>query len=608
MWKLWSRARFVRTVPLDKAQFKQRQTIRFLISSLLLLASALPRQARAQSVPWTNAEKNAVHGIVVNRISREPIGHALVFSPDSRFATMTDDQGHFEMAFPQAVAGKASGVNEVFSINGSIYDVGSHSLFGSLLKARKPGFLKPENGSNTTGNNPVPGVDVTITLVPEALIVGRVVLPSSNAYDRISVELYKRQVSEGRPHWNRAGTTKTRSNGDFRFADLEPGTYKLLTRELLDRDPLTFDPRGPMFGYPPVYFSNSSDFQTASLIQLTPGTTFQVELSPSRQAYYPVKVPISNGPADQEVQVSVAVQGRKGPGFELGYNSREQRIEGSLPGGTYLIEATTLGPKGATGSATITVKGAALEGSPMTLLPHGSVRLNVKLEFRSKDSNESVNQNGRREGQSLRQMVNPRLEPTDEFGSRNTPQLRPPTSPEDDSLVFEDVAPGRYWVRVDSSQGFAASVASGDIDLLHHPLSVATGSNLVVDVTMHDDAAEISGSVQGLGDTAMAAENAAAQGGGSFGISHPIQAYIYCVPLPEASGEFRQGFVMWDGKFDLQQVPPGAYRVLAFDRQQMELEYHSVEAMRAYDTKGQIVRLVSGQRENLSLQLISTSE
>jgi hypothetical protein len=40
----------------------------------------------------------------------------------------------------------------------------------------------------------------------------------------------------------------------------------------------------------------------------------------------------------------------------------------------------------------------------------------------------------------------------------------------------------------------------------------------------------------------------------------------------------------------------------------MELEYHSVEAMRAYDTKGQIVRLVSGQRENLSLQLISTSE
>lgn len=607
MWTLWSRARFVRTVPLDKTQFKQRQTTRFLISSLLLIASALPRQARAQSVPSTNAEKNAIHGIVVNRISREPIGHALVFSPDNRFATMTDDQGHFEMAFPQAVAAKASGVNEVFSTNGSVYDVGSYSMFGSSLRARKPGFLESENGSRT-GNNPVPGMVVTITLVPEALIVGRVVLPSSNAYDRITVELYKRQVSEGHAHWHHAGTINTRSNGEFRFADLEPGTYKLFTRELLDRNPLTFDPRGPMHGYPPIYFPSASDFQTASLIQLTPGTTFQAELSPLRQAYYPVKVPISTGPADQEVQVRVAVQGRKGPGFELGYNSREQRIEGSLPDGTYLIEATTLGPNGATGSATITVKGAALEGSPMTLLPHGSVRLNVKLEFHSKDPDDNVNQNGRRGSQNLRQIVNPRLEPMDEFGSRNWPQLRPPTSPDDDSLVFEDVAPGRYWVRVDSSQGFAASVASGDIDLLRHPLSVATSSTLVVDVTMHDDAAEISGSVQGLGDTAMAAENAAAQGGGSFGTSHPIQAYIYCVPLPEGSGEFRQGFVMWDGKFDLQQVPPGAYRVLAFDRQQMELEYHSVEAMRAYDTKGQIVRLVSGQRENLSLQLISTSE
>jgi hypothetical protein len=48
--------------------------------------------------------------------------------------------------------------------------------------------------------------------------------------------------------------------------------------------------------------------------------------------------------------------------------------------------------------------------------------------------------------------------------------------------------------------------------------------------------------------------------------------------------------------------------MLAFDRPQPELEYRNPETMRAYDAKGQLVRLVAGQKEHLHLQLISTSE
>jgi hypothetical protein len=40
----------------------------------------------------------------------------------------------------------------------------------------------------------------------------------------------------------------------------------------------------------------------------------------------------------------------------------------------------------------------------------------------------------------------------------------------------------------------------------------------------------------------------------------------------------------------------------------MELEFHNSEAMRAYEAKGQVVRLAPGQKENIKLQLISTSE
>jgi hypothetical protein len=48
--------------------------------------------------------------------------------------------------------------------------------------------------------------------------------------------------------------------------------------------------------------------------------------------------------------------------------------------------------------------------------------------------------------------------------------------------------------------------------------------------------------------------------------------------------------------------------VLAFDRQKLDLEYNNAEAMRAYEGKGQVVRLSAGQKENLTLQVISTSE
>ena len=85
-------------------------------------------------------------------------------------------------------------------------------------------------------------------------------------------------------------------------------------------------------------------------------------------------------------------------------------------------------------------------------------------------------------------------------------------------------------------------------------------------------------------------------------------AHVYCVPLPDGTGQFRHGAVGPDGKFDLRQVPPGSYRVLAFDRPQRELEYSSGEAMRAYDGKGHVVRIGAGQKEQITLQLLSTNE
>jgi hypothetical protein len=211
----------------------------------------------------------------------------------------------------------------------------------SMLMARKPGFLPGDNNQPQYQPGEPSGQNVTITLMPEALIVGQVVLPTSEPPDRITVEIYRRQIQNGYGRWVSAGTTRTKSNGEFRFSELSAGEYKLFTHELMDIDSQSFPGQQP-YGYAPVYFPNVGDFGSASTIQLTAGKTFQAELSLVRQPYYPVKVGVADVPPGFYLDVEVWAQGHRGPGYSLGYNQQNQTVEGLLPNGTYALQLAGL--------------------------------------------------------------------------------------------------------------------------------------------------------------------------------------------------------------------------------------------------------------------------
>lgn len=62
-----------------------------MVTVLLAICFLLVGAASAQ----TNEIEVMVHGTVVNAVSHEPIGRALVHSTDNRFATLTNADGHF---------------------------------------------------------------------------------------------------------------------------------------------------------------------------------------------------------------------------------------------------------------------------------------------------------------------------------------------------------------------------------------------------------------------------------------------------------------------------------------------------------------------------------
>jgi hypothetical protein len=558
---------------------------------------------------------DTIHGIVINSATHEPIARSLVSSPDNRFAALTNSEGRFEFTLPRVDSIPEGGSD------GRIQSAIRNRPY--MLMARKPGFLADSNGQVQNLQNEALK-DLTLTLTPESLIVGAVTLPTSEPPDSIMLQVYRRQVQDGRARWVPAGGAQSSSDGQFRFADLPAGTYKLLTHELLDRDPLTVDPltlprsndpRGQLFGYPPVYYQSAPDFGSAATIQLAAGQTQMVSLSLVRLPYYRVKVPVVNAP-DNGVTVRVYAHGRKGPGFSLGYNNSDHAIEGMLPDGTYTIEASSFGTNGVTGLQIITIKGAPIDGPSMTFVSNASIPVNVKEEFTSADNPGSMtwNINGRNTViKSPRRYLNVTLEPADDFGVGPQVSLRDPRRA-DDALVIEGAPAGTYWVRVNSSRGYPASIRSGNLDLQHEPLVVGAGGTASpIEITMRDDTAEISGTVEGVTPPAQGPANVSGAGGDARGwtfyapLGRQAAAHIYCIPLADSSGQLTEIWVSPDGSFVSQGLAPGAYRLLAFDREQHELAYRSPEAMRTYDSKGPVVRVVGGQKEHVQLQLISTS-
>jgi hypothetical protein len=151
---------------------------------------------------------------VLNQITKEPIGRALVAIQGEQYATLTDDRGQFEFKFPLQEGGAVS----VDRGTGATL-TNRRPATGHVLLARKPGY---QQGGRT--DRLVLGAagqsEVTIYLVPEALIVGHVTVPGSEGDVRIECELIKREVRDGQEIWSPARTLTTWADGEFRFSEL----------------------------------------------------------------------------------------------------------------------------------------------------------------------------------------------------------------------------------------------------------------------------------------------------------------------------------------------------------------------------------------------------
>jgi hypothetical protein len=307
----------------------------------------------------------SVRGRVLNAVTKQPVSRALVILQTPSMATFTDDRGQFELKIPE----KSNNV-----LNGMV----GATLVQKAIEVRKPGFLQRRNSpfiSYTRGSNEQK--TVTIYLAPEALIVGHVEVPGSEGDVRISCQLYRLIMNGGREAWVPQHTFRTWADGEFRFSELEAGTYKLITLEQMDRDSMTAQ-GAQMFAYTPLYYPNATDFSLASPIVVKAGETARVSLTVTRREYYPVRIALANAPPGLPINLMVYSVGHRSPGWSLGYNPGDNTIRGSLPDGNYTVEASAEGKDGMTGVLDFSVKGTPVKGPTLILVPDATVSVNVR--------------------------------------------------------------------------------------------------------------------------------------------------------------------------------------------------------------------------------------
>jgi len=141
-----------------------------------------------------------------------------------------------------------------------------------------------------------------------------------------------------------------------------------------------------------------------------------------------------------------------------------------------------------------------------------------------------------------------------------------------DDYVVERLLPGKYDVTTQNPYyAYVASITAGNVDLSSHPYVVPEdGAITPITVVLRRDGGALSGVVRKDGE--------------------PIDAYIYAFPLFPSTAAPLTAFSRPDGTYRLDDMPPGAYRIVALDSLEL-IPYQEPNALKPWLLRGSPIRI-----------------
>lgn len=451
------------------------------------------------------------------------------------------------------------------------------------LSVTKPGFFN-QNQMNRPGMDGMKTVpsddDAVLKMTPEGIIYGALESESGQPLEGVEVRAQEWRVVNGARSLQTAGQAVTNDEGQFRIAELQPGTYYVNflpkarggTRIYSEIARKTREEEGMA----PQFYPGVTDVGSATAVRIKAGAQVQLAQALRKQRLFDVSGMVRGANATRGFQVMLMEPSGEAlqRDIHMDPKSGEFQIQG-VPEGRYELVATAADMGG----------GPEEERPPLTAT--APIQLNrdvtglVLMLGRGAAVGVMLEDEVPVEGQQTHQV---QLTITSEGFLHSSQGLVVPPADKGAPTRFEGLMPGTYEVQAWAAnvpKGYVASLRCGDVDLLRDDLTITAGVAMPpIEVKLRNDGAELNVEVKNSDKTT------------------PITVVLYSVDYPKRSLALG---VLPESTANLGNLRPGTYKVVALQGAQ-EVEFRDAVFVEKYVAPAREVSLREGDKVSVEVE------
>ena len=553
-----------------------------LVLALTTSFAAIAQQANT-SEPIDPKKLGAIEGKITNGITGEaqrrvnltlrPTGMQMGVggapsAPPTPYATVTDAEGKFRI---------------------ERIDPGTY-----MLQAEKQGFVRQAYNTRQTLGASTPIVitagmemkEVNFKLTPHSIVTGRILDDEGEPLAGIMIQVLRSVRMQGKQQMAPVGGGQSLDTGEFRIANLSPGRYWLSAtdrnrRMMMGEAPARNTSDKPEEELVTTYYPSSTDQAGARPIELTAGQTLNaIDIRMKRAPVYRIRGKVEGPPPFRGYRVMLMPRERtqfSGNFFNNSVMVKEDgsfELGGTVPGAYEIAVTPGNGMMRILGRTPVDIARDHVENIVVAVVPAITLRGQIRVD-------------GEFEGSfsGTRIMLN-----TESF-MYNNPNA---AADEKGTFTLENANPEKYRLAITGlPQGlWLKSIQSGGNEITDSGLDLSSGASGPIEIILGVGTGTLTGTV-------MDAKQQPA--GGIFVTLMPD-------PLKEHRFDlFRSVPSNQNGQFTLTNLPPGEYKLYAWDTNEPPA-FMDPAITKPYETRAKRITIKPGSSEQVTLNAITLTE
>jgi protocatechuate 3,4-dioxygenase beta subunit len=529
-----------------------------------LLAQNPPEAPAAK--PAKPEDKCSVEGNVYSLKTGEPLKKADVRlhkgeAQDYRiFGAITDGAGHFR--FENLTPGSYS---LTASLNGYVT-----TAYGSKRNQGDGSMITLTAGAKMRG--------LTLKLPQQGVVNGRVIDEEGTTMEGVAIAILRRGFQKGRRSLAWQGMGHTNDKGEYRVYGIAPGRYYAVATA---RSPMRYTPEvryAPKDepSYPPTYYPNALTISDAAQIEILSGAELAgIDFRLVRTRAFKISGRLVGAAVGRISDIQISPAGAEGGPWWDGARHAYTDENGNflfqdLRPGRYFVSAYVESPNGVkTAQAYVVIAGTDIEGLQLSAAANHELPGSVRVEGAS-----GWNKPG----------AHIYLETEDGMRMAAAPIKM------DGTFHFESAPLERVRVFVQPPDGYIKSVLAGGRDVEGTLLDFSEGVPGELSITLSPKAATVTGKVKDEKDQPA------------------TNGLVALVPaVRKRTDLYLQGALDQNGTYSIKNVPPGSYKIFAFDQVEFGA-YQDPDWLKPFEEKGEAIEVKESESSTKDLKLIVTEE